>query len=61
MTNWEKFNETSLPEEEDFLSHLNMEDITDADFAHVERVFKDFEIKVWENIMICMFQVIHCC
>ena len=29
---WEKFNETSLPEKEDFYSHLNMEDITDADY-----------------------------
>ena len=28
MDDWEKFNETSLPEKEDFYSHLNMEDIT---------------------------------
>ena len=42
---WEKFNETLLPEKEDFYSHLNMEDITDADYAHAERVCKDFEIK----------------
>ena len=27
MDDWEKFNETSLPEKEDFYSHLNMEDI----------------------------------
>ena len=27
----EKFKETSLPVKEDFYSHLNMEDITDAD------------------------------
>ena len=26
-----KFKETSLPEKEDFYSHLNMEDIPDAD------------------------------
>ena len=26
-------------------SNLNMEDITDADYMHVKRVFKDFEIK----------------
>ena len=26
-------------------SHLNMEDITDVDYAHVKRVCKDFEIK----------------
>ena len=30
LDDWEKFNETSLPEKEDFHSHLNMEDITDA-------------------------------
>ena len=31
MNDWEKFNETSLPEKEGFYSNLNMEDITDAD------------------------------
>ena len=44
MDDWEKFNETSLPEK-DFYSHLNMEDITDVDYAHAKRVCKDFEIK----------------
>ena len=45
MNDWEKFNETLLPEIENFYSHLNMEDITDADYAHVKRVCKDFKIK----------------
>ena len=45
MDDWEKFNETLLPEKEDFYSHLNMEDITDADYVHTKRVCKDFEIK----------------
>ena len=36
MDDWEKFNETLLPEKQDFYSHLNMEDITDADYAHVK-------------------------
>ena len=40
-----KFNETLLPEKKDFYSHLNMEDITNADYAHAKRVCKDFEIK----------------
>ena len=31
MDGWEKFNETSLPEEEDFQSHLNVKDIIHAD------------------------------
>ena len=33
MDDWEKFNETSLPEKEDFYSYLNMEGITNADYA----------------------------
>ena len=45
MDNWEKFDETSLPENEEFYSHLNMEDITDTDYAHKKKVCKDFEIK----------------
>ena len=44
MDDEEKFNETSLPEK-DFSGHLNIEDITDADYAHAKRVGKDFEIK----------------
>ena len=48
MSDWEKFSETPIPETEDFCSHLNMEDITDADYAHVKRVFKQ---KEFENIL----------
>ena len=35
----------SLPEKEDSYSHLNIEDITDADYVHAKTVCKDFEIK----------------
>ena len=45
MDDWEKFNETMLPEKEDFYSQSNMEDITDADYAQTKTVCKDFEIK----------------
>ena len=45
MGDWEKINETSLPEKEDFYSHLNTEDITNAAYAHAKRVCKEFEIK----------------
>ena len=45
MNDWKKFNETSLLEKEEFYSHLNMKDITDAVYAYAERVCKDFEIK----------------
>ena len=44
MDDWEKFNET-LPEKEEFISNLNMEDITDADYIHAKRVCKDYETK----------------
>ena len=46
MDDWEKFDETSLPEKEYFSSHLNIEDITDADYAHAKRVCKNFEKKI---------------
>ena len=45
MKHWEKFNETSLSEKEDFYSQLNIEESTDADYVHANRVCKDFEIK----------------
>ena len=46
MDDWEKCNETSLPKKEDFFyRHLNMEGVTDADYVHIKRVCKDFEIK----------------
>ena len=31
MDSWERFNETSLPDEKAFHSKLNLEDITDED------------------------------
>ena len=45
MDEWEKFNEISFPEEEDFYSHLNMEDITDTDYTHAKKLCQDFEKK----------------
>ena len=42
MNDWEKFNETSLPEKEDFYSDLNMEYIIGADYTHAKRVCKRF-------------------
>ena len=41
--------ETLLPEKEDFYSHLNMEDITNTDYAHSKRVCKDFKIRNLED------------
>ena len=49
MDDCEKFNETSLHEKENFYSYLNMEGITDADYAQAKRVCKDFELKILEE------------
>ena len=40
MDYWKKLIETSLPENEDFYSHLNMEDITDVDYEHTKKFVK---------------------
>ena len=45
MDDWEKLNEATLPEKEEFYSNLEMEEITDVDYVHGKRVCKDFEIK----------------
>ena len=36
MDDWEKFNENSLPEKEEFYSNLNMENITESDGNHAK-------------------------
>ena len=45
MDSWEIFDEESLSDKEDFYCSLNMEDITGVDYRHVQRVFKNFNIK----------------
>ena len=45
MDNWERFNETLLPNKEAFYSNLNMEDITDTNYKHANKVFKEFKLK----------------
>ena len=40
MDDWKKFNEISLPEKEDFYSHLNIEDITNENYMHEKRILK---------------------
>ena len=42
MDSWEKLDETSLPPKEDFYSELTLEDISDKDYAHAQKVFKEY-------------------
>ena len=45
MDNWQRFNDILLPNKEAFNSNLNMEDITDTDYIHANKVFKKFNLK----------------
>ena len=45
MDGLEKFSKTSLTDKEAFYSSLNMEDITNVDHRHAERVFKSLNNK----------------
>ena len=40
MDNWQRFDETSLPDKEVFYSNLNMEDITGVYYRHGKTVFE---------------------
>ena len=42
MDSWEKFNETSLPPKEDFYSELTLEDISDKDYSHAQKVLEEY-------------------
>ena len=44
MNNCERFNETSLPNKEDFYSCLNKENITNIDYRHAKKVFCELGI-----------------
>lgn len=44
MDSWEKFNKISLPKKT-FYSNLAMENITDVDYKHPKRFWKNFELQ----------------
>ena len=39
-----RFNETSLPDRKAFYSESCLENVTDEDYIHAQKVFKEFEI-----------------
>ena len=45
MDNWGKFDETTLPPKEAFYSNLNLENISNEDYAHTRTVLEVFEVK----------------
>ena len=45
MNSWERFNGTSLPPKKDFYSNLNLENISNEDYVHAQKVWDVFKIK----------------
>ena len=45
MDIWERFNEALLPDKKAFYSELNLEDITDKNYAQAQKVFKEIKLK----------------
>ena len=50
MESWERFYEPSLPGEEAFYSELNLEDITDKDYVHTQKVLGSIWNKKFRRI-----------
>ena len=44
MLSWDKFEESQLPPIEAFHSSLNMSNVSEANYEHVQRVWKEFRI-----------------
>ena len=42
MDSWQRFNETSLPPKKYFYSELILEDISDKDYDHAQKVFNEY-------------------
>ena len=42
IDSWERFNETSLPPKKDFYSELILEDISEKDYLHAQKVFTKY-------------------
>ena len=45
IDSWERFVENTISPKEAFYNELNLENITDKDYEHVEKVWEAFEIK----------------
>ena len=45
MDSWERFSETTFPNKKAFYSELNLEYITDKDYAHAQKVFEELKLK----------------
>ena len=49
MDSWKRFDETMLRNKKAFYSELNLEDITDEDYMHAQKVFDEFKLKTLDE------------
>ena len=42
MDSWERFNETSLPSKKYFYCEFTLEDISDKDYKHAQKLFEEY-------------------
>ena len=45
MDSWERFDETSLPNKKSFYRELYLEDITNEDYTHIQKIFEELKLK----------------
>ena len=45
MDSWKRFNETALPNKNAFYGKLFLEDVTDEDYLHAQKVFEESKLK----------------
>ena len=45
MDSWERFNKASLPDKKAFYSELYLEDITNEDYPHTQKIFEELKLK----------------
>ena len=45
IDNWERFNKIILPPKKSFYSELNLEDITNKDYKHAQKVWDTFNVQ----------------
>ena len=58
---WKRSDETMLPNKKTFYRELNLEDITDEDYTHAQKVFENLNLKIQATTTIYMFKVTHYC
>ena len=52
MDNWDRFSETTLPPKSSFYSKLNMSGVSDQDYEHGRKVWRDLALGIWGNTTI---------